>query len=43
MMSGTTSQKLMELGSWKLYEMQFRYAQLAPERLSAAAQRIERV
>ena len=42
-MSGTTLKELMELGGWKSYEMVLRYAHLAPEHLSAAAQRIERV
>ena len=42
-MSGTSLQELMELGGWKSYEMVLRYAHLAPEHLSAAAQRIERV
>jgi integrase len=42
-MSGTSLQELMELGGWKSYEMVLRYARLAPEHLSAAAQRIERV
>jgi integrase len=41
-MSGTSLQELMELGGWKSYEMVLRYAHLAPEHLSAAAQRIER-
>ena len=40
--SGTSLQELMELGGWKSYEMVLRYAHLAPEHLSAAAQRIER-
>jgi hypothetical protein len=30
------------LGGWKSYEMVLRYAHLAPEHLSTAAQRIER-
>jgi integrase len=42
-MSGTSLQELMELGGWKSYEMVLRYAHLAPEHLSAAVQRIERV
>lgn len=42
-MSGTSLHELMELGGWKSYEMVLRYAHLAPEHLSAAAQRIERV
>ena len=42
-MSGTSLQELMELGGWKSYEMVLRYAHLAPEHLSAAAQRIQRV
>jgi len=42
-MSGTSLQDLMEVGGWKSYEMVLRYAHLAPEHLSAAAQRIERV
>lgn len=33
----------MEPGDWKSYEMGHRYAHLAPEHLSAAAQRIEQV
>jgi hypothetical protein len=41
-MSGTSLQELMELGGWKSYEMVLRYAHLAPEHLSQAAQRIER-
>jgi integrase len=41
-MSGTSLQELMELGGWKSFEMVLRYAHLAPEHLSAAAQRIER-
>ena len=41
-MSGTSLQELMELGGWKSYEMVLRYAHLAPEHLSTAAQRIER-
>jgi len=41
-MSGTSLQELMELGGWKSHEMVLRYAHLAPEHLSAAAQRIER-
>jgi hypothetical protein len=41
-MSGTSLQELMELGGWKSYEMVLRYAHLAPEHLSATAQRIER-
>jgi integrase len=36
-------EELMELGGWKSYEMVLRYAHLAPEHLSSAAQRIERV
>ena len=36
-------QELMELGGWKSYQIVLRYAHLAPEHLSAAAQRIERV
>lgn len=42
-MSGTSLQELMELGGRKSYEMVLRYAHLAPEHLSAAVQRIERV
>lgn len=42
-MSGTSLQELMELGGWKSFEMVLRYAHLAPEHLSKAAQRIERV
>ena len=42
-MSGTSLQELMELGGWKSFEMVLRYAHLAPEDLSTAAQRIERV
>ena len=42
-MSGTSLQELMELGGWKSFEMVLRYAHLAPEHLSAAAKRIERV
>jgi hypothetical protein len=42
-MSGTSLQELMELGGWKSFEMVLRYAHLAPEHLSTAAQRIERV
>jgi len=42
-LSGTSLQELMELGGWKSYEMVLRYAHLAPEHLSAAARRIERV
>ena len=42
-MSGTSLQELMELGGWKSYEMMLRYAHLASEHLSAAAQWIERV
>ncbi len=41
-MSGTSLPELMELGGWKSYQMVLRYAHLAPEHLSAAAQRIER-
>lgn len=41
-MSGACLQELMELGGWKSYEMVLRDAHLAPEHLSAAAQRIER-
>jgi len=41
-MSGTSLQELMELGGWKSYDMVLRYAHLAPEHLSTAAQRIER-
>ena len=41
-MSGTSLQELMELGGWKSFEMVPRYAHLAPEHFSAAAQRIER-
>jgi integrase len=41
-MSGTSLQELMELGSWKSYEMVLRYAHLAPEQLAGAASRIER-
>ena len=33
----------MELGGWKSYEMVLRYAHLAPDHLSHAAARIERV
>lgn len=40
-MSSTSLQELMELGGWKSCEMVPRYAHLAPEHLSAAAQRIE--
>jgi hypothetical protein len=32
----------MELGGWKSYEMELRYAHLAREQLSEAASRIER-
>jgi hypothetical protein len=32
----------MELGRWKSTEMVLRYAHLAPEHVSTAAQRIER-
>lgn len=42
-MSGTSLQELMELGGWRSYEMVLRYAHLAPEHLSEAAKRIERV
>jgi len=42
-MNGTSLQELMELGGWKSYEMVLRYAHLAPEHLSSAAKRIERV
>jgi len=42
-MIGTSLQELMELGGWKSFEMVLRYAHLAPEHLSTAAQRIERV
>jgi len=42
-MSGTTLPELMELGGWKSYEMALRYAHLAPEHLSSAAAKIERV
>lgn len=42
-MSGTSLQELMEQGGRKSYEMVLRYAHLAPEHLSAAVQRIERV
>ena len=42
-MSGTSLRELMELGGWKSFEMVLRYAHLAPEHLSTAAQRIERV
>ena len=40
---GTSLQELMELGGWKSYEMVLRYAHLAPDHLSHAAARIERV
>jgi hypothetical protein len=40
--SGTSLQKPMELGGWKSYEMVLRYANLAPEKLSFVAGRIER-
>jgi integrase len=39
--SGTALQELMELGGWKSYEMVFRYAHLALEKLSSVASRIE--
>ena len=42
-MSGTSLQELMELGGWKSFEMVLRYSHLAPEQLSTATQRIERV
>lgn len=42
-MTGPRLQELMQLGGWKSYEMVLRYAHLAPEHLSAAARRIERV
>ena len=42
-MNGTSLQELMELGGWKSFEMVLRYAHLAPEHLSQAARRIERV
>jgi len=41
--NGTSLQELMELGGWKPYEMVLRYAPLAPDHLSHAAARIERV
>ena len=41
--NGTSLQELMELGGWKSYEMVLRYAHLAPDHLSHAAARIERV
>jgi integrase len=42
-MSGTSLQEPMGLGGWKSFEMVLRYAHLAPEHLSAAAKRIERM
>jgi hypothetical protein len=42
-MSGTSLRELMDLGGWKSYEMVLRSANLAPEHLSQAAGRIERV
>ena len=41
-MSGTSLQELMELGSWNSYAMVLRYAHLAPEHFSSSAKRIER-
>jgi len=35
--------KLMLMGDWRSYEMVLRYAHLAPDHLSHAAARIERV
>jgi len=40
--SGTSLPELMELGTWKSYEMMLRHAHLAPEKLSFVAGRIER-
>ena len=41
-MSGTSLQELMELGSWNSYAMVLRYAHLALEHFSSSAKRIER-
>jgi len=38
--SGTSLQKLMELGGWSSYEMVLRYAHLAPDHLRDAAENI---
>jgi integrase len=42
-MSGTSLQELMELGGWESFETVLRYAHLAPDHLSQAAGRIERM
>ena len=39
--SGTSLQKLMELGGWASFEMTLRYAHLAGEHLMTAASRVD--
>lgn len=40
--SGTSLPELMEMGSWKSFDMALRQAHLAPEKLGAVASRIYR-